>query len=191
MELEDLFYYDITAPSGLRRKTDWRCGKDGHFVREKAGSPTGSRDGKGYYRVSIKGKDHAAHIVIWRLHNGDIPFGYCIDHIDGNGLNNDINNLRLVSHKENMQNTKIRSHNKTGHTGVTEVPTIGGYGKFLARWRSIDGIECSKTFSIKKYGREDALLLAIDYRAKMIAELNAQGACYTERHGKPKEEVNG
>jgi hypothetical protein len=38
-------------------------------------------------------------------------------------------------------------------------------------------------FSISKLGNDEAFRQACEYRAKMIAELNEQGANYTERHG--------
>lgn len=41
----------------------------------------------------------------------DCPKGLFIDHIDGDGLNNKRNNLRIVTHKENMQNKHIRANN--------------------------------------------------------------------------------
>ena len=58
----------------------------------------------GYVRVGLNGVAYAAHRLIWRMHNprGLVPF--IIDHIDGNRANNVIENLRKVSHSENMKN---------------------------------------------------------------------------------------
>lgn len=46
------------------------------------------------------------------------PYAKVIDHIDGNGLNNQRNNLRICSHKENFRNQKISKHNTSGAKGV-------------------------------------------------------------------------
>ena len=45
---------------------------------------------------------------------------YIIDHIDGNTANNNVNNLRYVSHSENMlnKNNKIRSDNTSGERNI-------------------------------------------------------------------------
>lgn len=43
-----------------------------------------------------------------------------IDHIDRNTLNNRKNNLRQVTHAENMRNTTLRKTSKTGFIGVHE-----------------------------------------------------------------------
>lgn len=40
------------------------------------------------------------------------------------------------------------------------------------------------SFSCNKYGHEQAFQLACQWREQKIAELNAQGAGYSERHGK-------
>lgn len=42
------------------------------------------------------------HRLVWEQHNGEIPEGYIITFIDGNTLNCDINNLRLISPAENV-----------------------------------------------------------------------------------------
>lgn len=44
------------------------------------------------------------HRVVWYYFNGEIPEGCEIDHIDTNPSNNSLQNLRLVTHKENMNN---------------------------------------------------------------------------------------
>lgn len=41
-----------------------------------------------------------------------------IDHIDGNGLNNKKNNLRICSHSTNLRNCKTPSTNTSGYKGV-------------------------------------------------------------------------
>ena len=41
-----------------------------------------------------------------------------IDHLDGNSLNNQKNNLRICTHAENMRNSKIYSNNTSGFKGV-------------------------------------------------------------------------
>lgn len=46
----------------------------------------------------------SAHRVVWYIHNGDIPDGYEIDHLDRNKLNNEITNLRLVTRAGNCHN---------------------------------------------------------------------------------------
>jgi len=189
MKLEDLFYYDITSPSGLRRKTDWRCGPKGSTLRACAGDVVGGLHPRGYYKIRVNGTSMSAHSIIWQLHNGSLPEGWIVDHIDGNTTNNDINNLRAISIQHNSQNRKMRNDNSLGITGISE-RFDGSYHRFLVRCSNLDGSRHHKNFSVHQYGREQALKLAIEYREEYIKKLNEQGACYTERHGKPKEEAN-
>lgn len=42
------------------------------------------------------------HRVVWEAAHGPIPKGYVIHHIDGNGKNNDLSNLRLMTQKEHL-----------------------------------------------------------------------------------------
>lgn len=46
------------------------------------------------------------------MHNGPIPDGLFIDHIDRDKRNNRIENLRLVTWSENQRNTHVK--NKSG-----------------------------------------------------------------------------
>jgi hypothetical protein len=57
------------------------------------------------------------HRVIWKLHTGNEP-GAHLDHIDGDKLNNRIENLREVSAEENARNKPKPKNNRSGFKGV-------------------------------------------------------------------------
>ena len=87
----------------------------------------------GYCFVRFKGRQMYYHRIVWVLLNGDIPVGMEIDHIDGNRVNNNIGNLRLVNHKENQQNLVM--HRNGNLVGCT-------YFKRLCKWQAqvwVDG----------------------------------------------------
>lgn len=70
-----------------------------------------------YIVVSFDGMRFYAHRVAWTIFYGESPSGH-IDHIDGNTLNNRINNLRVVPQSENNKNRAIPINNKSGVIGV-------------------------------------------------------------------------
>lgn len=112
--------------------------------------------------------------------HGDIPDTMVIDHLDGNPLNNNISNLRLVTVAINQRNQKLFKNNKSGKTGVY-LRIKNGNECWVATWVSERGKTKQKCFSVKKY--PDAHILACEYRDKMILELNKEGYEYAERHG--------
>ncbi|ATE85769.1 HNH homing endonuclease [Shigella phage Sf12] len=67
------------------------------------GSLAGSLRSGGYLRVGAKGSYHYVHRIVWEMHNGDIPEGMEIDHINGSRSDNRVENLRIVSHSENQK----------------------------------------------------------------------------------------
>lgn len=72
--------------------------------RGKPGTRAGTIDPFGYLLVQTGGKRYRSHRIIWALHYGSISSTQQIDHIDGNRLNNKIENLRLCNGAENSQN---------------------------------------------------------------------------------------
>jgi len=176
-DYNEYFSLDIEAPSGLSRiNTVWT----GTYLKGELGD-TGyisKRNGKEYWRLKFKNKTVMIHRIIWTLVNGEIPDNYIIDHIDGNGLNNKIENLRLITKSLNCRNKTISKKNKSGVNGIYLMDN---------RYRAIvslnDSKKKSKSFSISKYGEAEAFRLACEWRKEQIRLLNEQGAGYTDRHG--------
>lgn len=86
--------------------------RTGSGSRRKSGVPLGTACTKGYLRISVDKSKHLVHRIIWEMHNGPIPEGKVIDHIDGNTSNNMIENLRLCTQQCNNYNMSGTS--KTG-----------------------------------------------------------------------------
>jgi len=72
--------------------------------------------GDGYCDVSYQGSQIKYHRIVYILVNGDIlDSTLVIDHLDGNKLNNAIDNLRLCKHRDNNLNkSKHRTTNIKG-----------------------------------------------------------------------------
>lgn len=87
-------------------------------------TPAGTADRRGYRSVLFEKKSYKAHRLIWFIVHGEWP--QSVDHIDGNPSNNSLNNLRAVTHAENMKNQRRRA-SASGATGVY-------FRKHLRKW---------------------------------------------------------
>lgn len=92
--------------------------KDGQLLSRKTGVAYRNKDRDGYIRVRFDNKEHRAHRIIWEMHNGYIPSGMLVDHIDGNTQNNYIDNLRLATRRQNNTNSISKGGLSKGITKV-------------------------------------------------------------------------
>ena len=101
------------------------------------------------------------------------PVGLVVDHINRRPYDNRLENLRIVSHKQNSRNTSINKNNTTGTTGVQKQGRQ--YLSYVARITDNHGNVLSKSFSIKKHGDERAKELAIEQRNDWKQEFQYDG----------------
>ena len=103
-------------------------------------------------RGTFKNKSYQQHHVIWAWHHGVWPSLH-IDHIDGNGLNNKISNLREVTIQENNKNLPKFKNNTSGRTGVV-------WDKNRNKWSTLITINSTKSVSLGRYDKfEDAVAI--------------------------------
>lgn len=99
--------YEISNFGNLRKKL-----KNGEYKNVK-GSILNSGGGYKYFQINRGNKrtNHLFHHLVANAFIGERPENLVIDHIDRNSLNNNVNNLRYVSYKENSRNSSIfKSH---------------------------------------------------------------------------------
>ena len=99
-----------------------------------------SKGNHGYQVVGLRNngqtKIMTVHRIVANRYIANPENKRCIDHIDNDKTNNNINNLRFATHQENNRNAIIRKDNKSGFKGVH-------FNQNLNKWTaniSIDGI---------------------------------------------------
>jgi hypothetical protein len=133
------------------RETIFQVFRDGRIFRVKksgikqdALTPHLAGGNRYYLRVRIKGKETKAHRLLAKAFQGlDIENkAQVIDHLDGNGLNNSFENLRVVTHRENSRNMRgIKGVSKSGNS-------------YRARIYNNEGVKIDKTFKTDEQALE-------------------------------------
>jgi hypothetical protein len=85
-----------------------------------AGKPCGTLFNTGHLQVGVDGRMTGVHRIAWALHSGQYPT-IEVDHINGDGSDNRLCNLRLATSSQNNQNRRLSTRNKTGVKGVFRV----------------------------------------------------------------------
>lgn len=112
--------YSPLDPEELNSRFIYKDGglyyKDNFGQRARKGNRAGWTNRQGYRCVRFGGKNYLEHQIIWAMHNGDVH-DY-LDHIDGNPLNNSLENLRVAGPSGNTQNAATRIDNTSGAKNV-------------------------------------------------------------------------
>lgn len=101
--LKELFVYQVET---------------GYLTKKVSGGVAGCKTPLGYWCIRIDGVLHQAHRLIWLYCLGNFP-DIEIDHVNGNRLDNRIDNLRLATRSQNSMNTKDSKNNTSGKKGVS------------------------------------------------------------------------
>ena len=169
-----IFKWKVDRPITHFKSVSARNTYLGRFAGKVAGYMYSKRDGQElqYIQIRLKGKLYLAHRLAYFYKYGLWPAGL-IDHIDGDGSNNRLCNLRVVDHATNGRNGKRSKNNSSGVNGVY-------WNKANQNWvaeghYTEEGVH--KKVSLGSYSHlEDAAL------ARKVWE-DSQGN-FTERHGK-------
>lgn len=106
----------------------------------------------GYYK-NAQVKPHSLHRYVWEWHNGKIPKGFVIDHIDRNKDNNQIENLRLVTPSENAMN-------QSPETKLKQKEWVDKIRPLTVKWhKSKEGREWHKKHGVEAYKTRKAIKL--------------------------------
>jgi hypothetical protein len=143
MNTHDLFIYD--------EKTGVLTNKVKRNSRSQCGSVVGWANDSGYLITTVFGKKIRVHRIVWEMHNGDIPDGLEIDHINRDRKDNRIENLRLANrHEQNLNLSKRRS--ASGVTGVV-------FNKKDSKWQSQIGFKRSHIY-LGQFNSKEAAIAA-------------------------------
>jgi hypothetical protein len=136
-----------------------------------AGQPAGYTREDGYHIIAINGKDYYTHKLVYLFYTGIYP--KYLDHIDTDPTNNDISNLRVATHSQNMCNQKLSIKNTSGYKGIC---FVNKRNYFLASIKKADR-KYQKTFHIGAYiDKESALQAAIAWITNLRVELHKEFA---------------
>jgi hypothetical protein len=132
----------------------------------KTGMEAGFVMNGGYRIACIDGNSVMLHRLVFLYHHGYTP--EIVDHIDGDKLNNRIENLRPATRAQNNQNARTRKDNKSGQKGV--------------RWRE-DQQKWSATITVDKKKRHLGYYTAFEeaQNAYLIAAQHLHGKFATKR----------
>jgi hypothetical protein len=147
--------------SHFRSTRGWRTWNS-RYSKKTAGF-----ESEGYIHLRILGKNWRAHRIAWAIYHGTEP-KTIIDHRNGDGTDNRLENLRDVSHIQNNRNAKRFVTNTSGRVGVS-------WHTRYQQWCAYIGFEGKILFLGQFDNKQEAI------KAREAAELKYE---YDPNHGK-------
>lgn len=112
----------------------WKTGANGALVSHNGKLTFGTPDNNGYMKVSLTKDSKTKYVRVHQLvAESFLGFKYdkkkdlVIDHIDRDPSNNTLNNLQIITHRQNL------TKDKTGVPNIAQVPTTGKYVLYVGR----------------------------------------------------------
>lgn len=119
MEIDFKEIFSYTPEDGKLR---WKVRAQNRRMGRPAGTnlpwPLNNRNNR-YNRITINGKAFQTHQIIWLMHGNSIPDGMDVDHKNNNTIDNRIENLQLLTTRDNIVKTPSSGRNTaSGHKGI-------------------------------------------------------------------------
>ena len=141
----------------------WKVSRGGTSIGDIAGRMTDN----GYRVVKVNGVLYPVHRIVYQMHGGDVS--QWVDHIDGNPLNNSIENLRGCTRTQNQHNRALNSNNTSGVKNVYR-NSVG------TQWNVSVRVNGQRKFIGGFYDLELAELVAMEARNKYHGEYANHGS---------------
>lgn len=129
--------------------------EDGYGAEGQAAGTIKTSGGWSYLQVWVDGRAYSEHRLVYFMHHGVWP--KLVDHINGDSVDNRIENLRAATKRMNAENrTRAASSNKAGLLGVTVNPSgtfrasIGTRGRVMHLGTFKTGTEAHETYLTAK-----------------------------------------
>lgn len=168
-----LFIWNINRPLEHFKTVAAQRTYKGRFAGKEAGHHYfDKKSGQTYIQIRLFGKLYLAHRLAWFYETGKWPESL-IDHKDGVGTNNKMNNLREVDVPTNGKNCTLSKNNTSGVNGVY-------WNKANKNWVA-EGHYTEDGLNKKKH--LGCFSCLEDAKAARLAWENSVGG-FTERHGK-------
>ena len=159
--------YDLISQELLHEIFEYR---DGNLYWKKASNhkvkldrKAGSISDTGYLRVGLFGKHFRIHRLIYLMFHGHLP--KILDHINGNKLDNRIENLRPATYSQNCSNSVKQKRNTSGIKNVY-------WSKKIRKWTVIIG----SYNKLKYFGSYASIEEAADVAKQKRTELHKEFA---------------